>query len=112
MTKKLKLVLFISLSTACFAVSAAPSGNAAAGKAKAEPCKACHGADGNGSSSATQFPRLAGQNADYLYNALVQYQTGKRKNPLMSAQVAALKPVDLADLSAYYASQKGLEVKY
>lgn len=110
MTKKLKLVLFISLSTACFVVSAAPSGNAAAGKAKAEPCKACHGADGN--SSATEFPRLAGQNADYLYNALVQYQTGKRKNAIMSAMVAALKPVDLADLSAYYASQKGLEVKY
>ena len=110
MTKKLKLVLFISLSTACFAVSAAPSGNAAAGKAKAEPCKACHGDDGN--SKAAEYPRLAGQNADYLYNALVQYQTGKRKNAIMPAMVAALKPADLADLAAYYASQKGLEVKY
>ena len=110
MIKKLKLVLFISLSTACFAVSAAPSGNAAAGKVKAEPCKACHGYDGN--SAAAEFPRLAGQNADYLYNALLQYQTGKRKNAIMPAMVAALKPADLADLAAYYASQKGLEVKY
>ena len=110
MIKKLKLVLFLTLSTACFAVSAAPSGNAAAGKGKSAACAACHGADGN--STATEFPRLAGQNADYLYIALVQYQTGKRKNPIMSAMVAALKPADLADLAAYYASQKGLEVKY
>ena len=110
MMKKFKLALFLTLGAACFAVSAAPSGNAAAGKEKSTACAACHGADGN--SASAEFPRLAGQNADYLYNALLQYKSGKRKNPIMPAMIAALEPADLANLAAYYASQKGLEVKY
>ena len=111
--KKSSLALLIAIATASFtaaAVTSAPSGNALAGEAKSAACAACHGKDGNSTSG--EFPRLAGQNADYLYNALVQYKTGKRKNAIMPGFVATLKTEDLADLAAYFASQKGLEVKY
>lgn len=81
-------------------------GNAADGQKKSQVCAACHGADGN--SGSPDFPRLAGQYEDYLYRALLDYKAGKRKNPIMSAQVQTLQDRDMKDLAAYFASQKGL----
>ncbi len=92
------------------ALAAGPTGHAEAGKAKAATCAACHGEDGNSKSG--EFPRLAGQNADYLYTALSQYKSKRRANPIMGGFAATLSAQDMADLAAYFASQKGLEVKY
>ncbi len=69
-------------------------------------CSACHGADGN--SVAPNFPRLAGQWSDYIHQALKEYKSGKRKNPIMSSLVASLDEVDMKALAKWYASQKGL----
>lgn len=85
-------------------------GNVEAGKAKSTACAACHGADGV--STIPSFPKLAGQHSDYLYQALKDYKTGKRKNPIMAGQVANLSDQDMADLAAYFSRQKGLTVKY
>jgi cytochrome c553 len=85
-------------------------GNAEAGKAKSAACAACHGQDGN--SATATFPKLAGQHADYLYHSLKDYKSGKRKNPIMSGQVANLSEQDMKDLAAYFAKQKGLTQKY
>ncbi|MEW6120254.1 MAG: cytochrome c [Pseudomonadota bacterium] len=85
-------------------------GNAEAGKAKSTACAACHAEDGN--SQTPGFPKLAGQHRDYLYHALRDYKSGKRKNPIMAGQVANLSDADMADLAAYYAQQKGLQLKY
>jgi cytochrome c553 len=85
-------------------------GDAEAGKKKSVPCAACHGA--NGVSPSPEFPNLAGQYADYLEAALKHYKSGKRKNPIMAGQVANLDARDIADLSAYFASQKTLKVKH
>jgi len=82
----------------------------AAGKEKAKVCAACHGE--NGISQAPDFPKLAGQYNDYLVRAMNDYKTGARKNPIMAGQVANLKKEDIADLSAYFASQQALVVKY
>jgi cytochrome c553 len=83
------------------------SGNAAAGKSKADTCGACHGADGQ--SAAGNVPILAGQLEGYLVKALKDYRTGKRTNPVMNGMAAPLSEQDLVDISAYYASQaKGL----
>ncbi len=108
--KNLSLAFFLALAAASLAASAAPTGNAEAGKTKSTTCAACHGPDGN--SQTGEYPRLAGQHADYLYNAMTHYSTGKRKNPIMATFAGALKPQDMADLAAYFSSQKGLEVKY
>ena len=88
----------------------AASGDADVGRKKSTPCAACHGQ--NGVSASPDFPNLAGQYADYLETALTHYKNGKRKNPIMQAQVANLTPKDIADLSAFFASQRGLQVKH
>lgn len=85
-------------------------GNYEAGKAKSTTCAACHGEDGN--STVPSFPKLAGQERDYLYHALRDYKSGKRNNPLMAGQVEALTDADMLDLSQYYSRQKGLYLKY
>jgi len=80
------------------------AGDIDAGKTKAAPCAACHGADGNSPTGA--FPIIAGQHKDYLARALDDYKTGKRKNPIMAGFAATLSKQDRADLAAYFASQK------
>ena len=102
MTKK----ILISLVAACFAAPAF-AGDAAAGAQKAKTvCAACHGPDGN-TSTAPDFPRLAGQHEDYLLQAMKQYKSGARKNPIMQAQVQPLSTKEMEDLAAYFAQQKG-----
>ena len=81
----------------------------AAGDEKSQICAACHGADGNSPTPA--FPRIAGQHPDYLLQALFDYKAGKRKNPIMAAQVEALSKQDMSDLAAWFGAQQGLYVK-
>lgn len=83
--------------------------NLDAGKEKSKPCAACHGVDGN--SQAPDFPRLAGQNEDYLVKALKDYKSGARKNAIMAPQAANLTLRDMQDLAAYFSHQQGLVVK-
>jgi cytochrome c553 len=90
--------------------SLANAADSTAGKEKSKVCAACHGE--NGISQAPDFPKLAGQQTDYLVRALNDYKSGARKNPIMAGQVANLKREDIADLAAYYSSQQGLAVKY
>ena len=84
----------------------------AAGKAKAtEVCAACHAADGN--SPSPDFPKLAGQHPDYLAQALRDYQSGRRMNPIMGGFAKALTKEDIDNLSAYYSQQPAvLTAKY
>lgn len=90
----------------------AASGDAAAGgkKSSLKGCPACHGAEGV--SPSPDFPNLAGQYADYLETAMRHYKSGKRKNPIMAEQVKSLTDKDMMDLAAFYASKRGLSVKY
>lgn len=86
------------------------AGSASAGKQKATTCQACHGADGN--SQSPEFPRLAGQHQDYIIHALHAYKNGTRSNPIMKGFAANLSDADIADLAAYFSSQKdGLYTK-
>ncbi len=80
------------------------TGNPEAGKKKAESCAGCHGEDGNSEDHA--YPRLAGQYEDYLIKALKDYKSGMRANPVMSGFAAGLSEQDMADVAAYYASQR------
>jgi len=103
----------ILLSAALFAFVSgafAASGDSEAGKKKSAPCAACHGE--NGISVSPEFPNLAGQYPDYIEAALKHYQNGKRKNPIMAAQVKDLSPKDMLDLAAYFSKQHALSVKH
>jgi cytochrome c553 len=100
----MRLVVFAL--AACFGAQAFAAGDAASGKQKSQACVACHGADGN-APTGPDFPRLAGQHYDYLLKALRDYKSGTRKNPIMGGQVSGLSTQDMADLAAYFSSQKG-----
>ena len=86
------------------ATAALAAGDATAGKAKSATCAACHNADGN--SANPQYPKLAGQGADYLLKQLQEFKSGARANAIMAGMVAPLSPQDMEDLSAYFASQQ------
>ena len=98
----------LSLGLATLSSQALAAGDPAAGQTKAATCIACHGADGN--SADPQYPRLAGQYADYLEKSLQAYQDGSRQNPIMSGFAAGLSSQDIRDLAAFYAAQEGLYV--
>jgi cytochrome c553 len=103
----------IALSACCLMVASvtpALAGDAARGQEKSKACVACHGPDGN--SASPEFPKIAGQNYDYLLKSLKDYKSGARKSPVMAPMGANLSTRDMEDLAAFYASQKGLVVKY
>jgi cytochrome c553 len=70
-------------------------------------CVACHGADGAKTIS-DEYPVLAGQYRDYLLQALRDYKSGKRKNPIMAGIITAVDPKDFAAIAKFYSQQKGL----
>lgn len=91
-------------STPAAATRASPSkGNATAGQKKAATCAACHGADGN--SVSPQFPKIAGQNYNYIVEQLENFKSGKRKNAIMAPMAAPLSTQDMKDLAAWFSSQ-------
>ncbi len=81
------------------------AGDPAAGQAKAAVCGACHGPDGN--SMAPTFPKLAGQGERYLNKQLHDIKSGKRQVPEMTGLLTNLSDQDLADLAAWFNTQKG-----
>jgi cytochrome c553 len=86
-----------------FTATAGLVGDAAAGKSQAAVCAACHGADGN--SAVPTFPKLAGQGEKYLFKQLKDIRDGLRPVPTMAGQLDGKSDQDLADMSAYFASQ-------
>ncbi|MCB4359417.1 c-type cytochrome [Quatrionicoccus australiensis] len=82
----------------------------AKGKVIAETvCVACHGADGNSAVSAN--PILAGQVPEYLAKQLHNFKSvdGKpavRNNAIMAGMAAAVPDEEIANVAAWFASQK------
>lgn len=65
-------------------------------------CSQCHKIRGEGSES-NGIPRLSGQSADYLYQTLEAFASGKRESRTMDPIAAALNDKDMKDVAAYYA---------
>jgi cytochrome c553 len=76
----------------------------AAGRALADACAGCHGADGVSQTPLT--PSLAGQPDEYVQWQLVFFRAGSRKSAVMQPIAEALKNEDIRNLGAYYASLK------
>jgi cytochrome c553 len=88
--------------TPVFAQTPTPS-KVEAGRAKATPCAACHGPDGNATIPGT--PSLAGQPTMFTHWQLLKYRDGRRKDAQMAPFAANLSDEDMADLAAFYAAQ-------
>jgi len=84
------------------------AGDPAAGRIKAESCATCHGPVGL--TDHNYYPNLAGQKEEYLLYQLHYYRSGKRPHELMTPLVEVLSDVDIADISAFYASIKVIQV--
>lgn len=105
-----KTLLAICFTLGFGAVQAASIANGEALVAK-NNCASCHGAGLNAPIS-PEYPRLAGQHADYLAHALAAYQIADnpqvgRGNAIMQGQVKALSKADIKDIAAYIASLPG-----
>ena len=92
-TASLLLGLAVALST-----------NAQAPPARLGLCAACHGE--RGTASAKTIPNLAGQNLEYLRQAVLQYQSGARDVPAMRAASAMLNAAELDQVLQWYAAQR------
>ncbi|MEN5149053.1 c-type cytochrome [Pseudomonas orientalis] len=99
-----KLIVSLLLTLGITGVAHA-AGDATAGQAKAAVCGACHGPDGN--SPAPNFPKLAGQGERYLAKQMHDIKDGKRVVLEMTGLLANSSDQDIADIAAYFASQKG-----
>lgn len=101
------LVRFAAFAAALAFAPAASAADPVAGKQKVqEVCAACHGLDGL-SAQFPDYPKLAGQHADYLAKSLRDYKSGARKHPVMGAMAAGLTPKDIENVAAYFAAQGG-----
>jgi cytochrome c553 len=82
-------------------------------KMATQTCSPCHGPRGESISSA--FPRLAGQQGDYLEGQLKAFRDRTRGDPMAQAYMwgmaSQLDDATIRGLAAYYASQKPVRGK-
>ena len=67
-------------------------------------CGSCHGPAGQGENS--RYPKLSGQNPEFLVQQMFNFKAGKRKSVIMSPQLADLTGGDATQLAQYFASQR------
>jgi cytochrome c553 len=111
--RSLLVAAAIALAAPAFAQQAALVGDPAEAHKKIAMCEGCHGIPGYKTAFPDVYhvPKLGGQSAAYLANALNAYKAGQRKHPSMRGIAASLSDKDIADLAAYYAGEKAGDKK-
>ena len=96
--------LLAVLPLAVLALPAAAEGDAAAGAKKVFQCQGCHGVKDWKTAFPEVYPvpKLGGQKAGYIVNALKAYKSGERDFATMRAIAADLSDKDMEDVAAYY----------
>ena len=81
-----------------------------AGKKKSEVCQGCHGEDGI--SLNPKCPNLAGQFPAYLDKQIMDFQAGRRTDPIMTGMSTIVaEREDAKDIAAYFATRKRMSSK-
>ena len=73
----------------------------------AKGCTSCHGANGAAPIMGT-YPKLAGQNSDYLVQQLKDFKSGARSNAqaaVMKGMVAAVSESEMKEIADFLASK-------
>jgi len=100
-----KIVALILLSALLMLMPLLPGTSAfAADPVEAKACTICHGE--NGVPQLKTTPVIWGQNAGYMFLQLRDFQSGARKNELMSPIAATLSRDDLLPLAEYFSKLK------
>ena len=96
--------LTLLFSAAVAAQAPAPAGDPAQGREKTRMCEGCHGIEGwrTAYPEVYHVPKLGGQHAAYIMQALREYKSGDRSHPSMQAIASSLSDEDIANLAAYY----------
>lgn len=91
------------------AAPAAPAGDPAKGREMTRMCEGCHGIVGwrTAYPEVYHVPKLGGQHAAYIVQALHEYRNGERSHPSMQAIAGSLSDQDMANLAAYYSQAGG-----
>jgi cytochrome c553 len=86
-------------------------GDAKAGEKKNAMCIGCHGIVGYQASfpEIYKVPKISGQSAKYISQALAAYKKGERKHPSMRGIAESLSDQDMLDLAAYYEASGKVE---
>ncbi len=100
---KLGTSTLLLLAFATTPLAAATPGPERIEKIASERCEACHGQGGQGNNA--MFPKLSGQNANYLVQQMFNFKSGARRSPTMQPMVTELSEADFAALGAWYASR-------
>lgn len=83
----------------------AEGGDKAAGRTLVYTCAGCHGVPGYANAYPDYpVPKIAGQNEQYIINALNEYKSGDRGYPTMQAQAQSLSEQNIKDIAAYLSS--------
>jgi len=86
-------------------VSAAHAGNAVRpGGEKTVSCEQCHGPRGAAPVQGL-IPKLCGQNAEYLEAQLLEFQDGRRPQPIMHATTNQLTKDIIKQLAVYFSKE-------
>ena len=100
-------VFALALACAALVVSlgARADGDAAKGKVESYTCIGCHGVPNYTNVYPTyRVPKLAGQHAAYIVQALKEYKSGDRSHNTMHAQASSLSDQQMQDIAAYFES--------
>ena len=86
------------------------AGDAEAGEKLAFTCLGCHGIEGyRNAYPSYRVPKLRGQRAEYIVNALTAYRDGTRPHATMRAHGGSLSDQDIEDLAAYFQGDEPAE---
>ena len=105
-SQKILLAALALTAAPVLAQQAATPGDPKEAHKKIAMCEGCHGIPGYKTAYPDVYhvPKLGGQSAQYIANALNAYKAGQRKHPSMRGIAASLTDKDIADLAAYYSA--------
>lgn len=93
-------VLVLALGALFTSQALAQADEARAKRIAGGSCFLCHGA--NGESTSEVFPRLAGQNAQYIAKQLMAFKTGQRQSTAMADAASRLTDDEMLALGKFY----------
>ncbi len=81
----------------------------ASAEALSLPCNGCHGP--NGVSQGSGIPSIAGMNAEYMTEAMVQFKEGRRSATVMNRIARGYRHYELRRIARYFAAKKWRTVR-
>lgn len=107
MTPKSLLIALTLGAATVLPAHADTAGDPMVGERLAMTCMGCHAVEGSRNAYPSyRVPKIGGQKAAYLINALKAYRDGTREHATMQAQAQGLSDEEMRHIAAYFAQQQ------